>query len=69
MTDISDLRGPPKFDPESTSTEVSLRWKQWREEFESFADCKGLFNTKAGPSARDEWVNQRFQRRALLLVL
>ena len=68
MSDLSDLRGPPKFNTEGNASDISLRWKQWREEFEAFADCKGLFNTKPGTSsAADNWVNQRSQRRALLL--
>lgn len=68
MGDMSDLRGPPKFNTEGNASDISLRWKQWREEFEAFADCKGLFNTKpATSSTTDNWVNQRSQRRALLL--
>ena len=67
MSDMSDLRGPPKFDMEGGASEISLRWKQWREEFEAFADCKGLFNMKPAATADDTWVTQRAQRRALLL--
>ena len=69
MADISDLRGPSKFDPDGDANTVSLRWKSWLEEFEAFADCKGLFNL-ANTGADENLVDNsgvRKQRRALLL--
>lgn len=61
---MSDLRGPERFDAEGDATTVSVRWKAWLEEFEAFADCKGLFNNSGGANKA-----MRTQRRSLLLYL
>jgi len=59
-----ELRGPTQFNPDGDASTVSVRWKAWLEEFEMFADCKGLFN-QDGTS--DKVKIMRKQRRAMLL--
>ena len=62
--ELSDLRGPVQFNPEGDAGSVASRWEAWLEEFEAFADCKGLLNTTSN-SVEDR--KARTQRRALLL--
>ena len=62
MADLGDLRGPGRFDPEGDANSVSLRWKAWLEEFQCFADCKGVTDLP-NDGTNDE------KRRALLLYL
>ena len=60
--DSIDLGRPGKFEVEGEASVVATAWKAWLEEFECFADCRGLFNnTGAGAAA-----NVRRQRQALL---
>ena len=59
-TNISAIRGIKSFDTMGDASVVSVRWRAWLEEFESYADRRGLFLDGASPA-------QRAQRRALLL--
>ena len=43
MTEISDLRAMKAFDASGDASTVSLKWQAWLEEFEAYADSKGLF--------------------------
>ncbi|XP_030834780.1 uncharacterized protein K02A2.6-like [Strongylocentrotus purpuratus] len=54
------LRGVPHFDPTGGASIVSGKWKAWLEEFEAYADSRGLFLDGCTPA-------QEAQRRALLL--
>ena len=55
-------KGPAEFCPDGDSSVVSTSWAAWVEEFEAFADSKGVFNL-AGGNKKD----MRTQRKALLL--
>ena len=55
-------KGPAEFCPDGDSSVVSTSWAAWVEEFEAFADSKGVFNL-AGDNKKD----MRTQRKALLL--
>ena len=57
-----DTRGPSHFTPDGDASTVSVNWDAWLEEFEAFADSKGLFNL-----AGEDNANMRAQRKALLL--
>lgn len=57
-----DSRGPSVFNPDGEASAVSMNWTRWIEEFEAFADSKGLFNLAGNVNA-----NLRAQRKALLL--
>ena len=57
-----DTRGPSNFNPDGEASTVSTNWTQWVEEFEAYADSKGLFDIAGGDNA-----NMRAQRKALLL--
>ena len=57
-------RGPASFCPDGEASDISVRWAEWLEEFEAFADSKGLFNIAGADAAQQ---NMRAQRKALLL--
>lgn len=57
-------RGPANFCPEGDANEISVKWEEWVEEFEAFADSRGLFDMSGGS---DKAKNMRAQRKALLL--
>mgnify|MGYP001794878679 FL=1 len=57
-----DIRGPSQFLPDGDASTVSVNWDSWLEEFEAFADSKGLFNLDGA-----QYANKRSQRKALLL--
>lgn len=63
-----DARGPEKFNPDGDAATVSINWKAWLEEFETFVDYKGLFNSPdvEGDNGIDN-SDMRRQRRAALL--
>lgn len=61
----SDLKGPLQFNPDGDAASVSVRWKSWIKEFNSFADCKGLFNEKPTPDTNAAKA-LRLRRRAML---
>ena len=58
--DLLALRGVPHFDPTGDASTVSVKWKSWLEEFDAYADSRGLF--LEGSTAEG-----KAQRRALLL--
>ena len=55
-------KGPAEFCPDGDASVVSTSWTAWVEEFEAYADSKGLFNL-----AGDQHKDMRAQRKALLL--
>ena len=55
-------KGPAEFCPDGDASVVSTSWTTWVEEFEAFADSKGIFNL-TGDAKKD----MRAQRKALLL--
>ncbi len=57
-----DFPGMKPFNDNGDASADSLRWRVWLEEFEAFADSKGLFIT-------DEADDNKAQRRALLLYI
>ena len=57
-------RGPANVCPEGDANEISVKWEEWVEEFEAFADSRGLFNMSGGS---DKAKHMRAQRKALLL--
>lgn len=57
-----EFRGPGNFCPDGDASVVSTNWISWLEEFEAFADSKGIFNLGGEDNA-----NIRAQRKALLL--
>ena len=69
MEQFNDLRGPPGFNPEGEPATISIRWEKWLEEFEAFADCKGLFNIPVGAEDTPALKNDRTRRRALLMYV
>ena len=69
MADLGDLRGPGRFDPEGDANSVSLRWKAWLEEFQCFADCKGVTDLPNDRTNDEKRTENRSKRRALLLYL
>ena len=50
---------PCKFDVVGDASTVSIRWEAWLEEFEAYADSRGLFND----------ADHKTQRRAALLYI
>ena len=59
---MASAKGPAEFCPDGDASVVSTSWAAWVEEFESYADSKGLFNL-TGDTNKD----MRAQRKALLL--
>ena len=59
---MASAKGPAEFCPDGDASVVSTSWAAWVEEFESYADSKGLFNL-TGDANKD----MRAQRKALLL--
>lgn len=57
-----DSKGPGNFAPDGDASVVSTNWASWIEEFEAFADSKGIFSLDGEGNA-----NMRAQRKALLL--
>ena len=57
-----NIKGPSNFNPDGEASVVSNNWKEWVEEFEAFADSKGIFNLPG-----DDNADKRAQRKALLL--
>ena len=57
-----DFRGPGNFSTDGDATVISTNWASWVEEFEAFADSKGIFNLEGADNE-----NMRAQRKALLL--
>ena len=47
---------PCKFDVVGDASNVSIRWEAWLEEFEAYADSRGLFNDK-GKNRRNSIEN------------
>ena len=41
-------RGPSTICPDGEASAVSIAWEEWPEEFEAFADSKGIFQTCTG---------------------
>jgi len=62
--DLSDLRGPAQFNVEGEANVVGTAWEAWVEEFESFADAKGVFQ---GEGTSAPVIKSRTQRKALML--
>lgn len=62
MEDV--IRGPGNFSPEGEPSAVSIKWEEWLEEFQAFADAKGIFD-KDGVAAAAQ--DMRARRKALLL--
>lgn len=58
---MASAKGPAEFCPDGDASVVSTSWAAWVEEFESYADSKGLFNL-TGDTNKD----MRAQRKALL---
>ena len=50
--DFSDVRGLKAFNPAGDANQVSLKWKAWLEEFEAYADSKGLIINEAENTTR-----------------
>lgn len=63
---LGDLRGPAQFCPDGEASSVSIRWKAWKDEFNLYADCKGVFNDKPTTDT-DKAKTSRRKRRALFL--
>ena len=59
-----DIGRPGNFEVEGEASVVATAWLAWIEEFDCYADCKGLFNP-SGTSAKE--TSLRRQRQALLL--
>lgn len=57
-------KGPSNFSPEGEASDVAIRWEEWLEEFQSFADSKGLLDMEG---TSDKVKQSRAQRKALLL--
>ena len=58
--DLLALRGVPHFDQTGDASTVSVKWKSWLEEFDAYADSRGLF-------LEGSTAERKAQRRALLL--
>ena len=69
MATFSELRCPGKFEEEGDLNLVSLKWKAWLEEFESYADCKDIPNLANDGTHDADYKTKRTKRRALLLYL
>jgi hypothetical protein len=61
---MSDLRGPSQFDVEGEAGMVATAWSAWVEEFEAYADSRGVFECDGSSKSA---MQSRAQRRALLL--
>ena len=61
--ELGDVRGPVKFSPEGEASSVAIKWEEWLEEFEAFADAKGIFDREGTGKNSD----MRARRKALLL--
>lgn len=62
MEDV--VRGPGNFNPEGEPSAVSIKWEEWLEEFEAFADAKGIFDRDGNSGAAQD---MRARRKDLLL--
>ena len=59
--DLSDLRGPAQFNVEGEANVVGAAWSAWVEEFECYADAKGLFHSQG---SSENAVRSRTKRKA-----